>query len=340
MKGLLIFILFLVCTRSFVSAQDIHLSQFYASDHLLNPAKVGDFEGDFRVTGNYRNQWRQVQPGSAPITTSIISFDKAFNYFSHEIDAGILVAHDAFSPYGYSSDKILLTGGYAKNFNGHNIRGGIQTGFVFRKSDLSKQTFPSQWDYSSGAFNQGWDNMENNGYNNGALMYFDFNMGFQWTKQFGKFLPKAGLAFNHINRPKDTYFASAIERLRMRKVIHIEVDYFLSNKLTIQPKILSMFTAKANDFIIGSNVKYATGNNLFTHVYGGIFYRDGFATNQDALYPVLGCVYKEFNLGLSYDYNVSLLSENVDRKGTFEVSLIYTAPSSKPKYITIPCDRY
>ena len=31
------------------NAQDIHLSQFYASDHLLNPSKMGDFEGDFET---------------------------------------------------------------------------------------------------------------------------------------------------------------------------------------------------------------------------------------------------------------------------------------------------
>jgi len=145
---------------------------------------------------------------------------------------------------------------------------------------------------------------------------------------------------NHINRPKDTYFATHIERLRMRKVIHIEVDYQLSSKLIVQPKILSMFTAKANDFIFGSNLRYATGNKAFTHIFGGAFFRDGIATNSDAFYPVIGCVYKEFELGLSYDLNVSSLSENVDRKGTFEVSIIYTAPSSKPKYITIPCERY
>ena len=222
--------------------------------------------------------------------------------------------------------------------NGHHLRGGIQTGVVFRKSDLSKQTFPSQWDYSTGTFNQSFNNMENNAYNNGALTYIDLNMGVQWSKQYGKLLPKAGIALNHINRPKDTYFATAFEHLRMRKVIHAELDYFYSSRLTIQPKILSMFTDKTDDFIIGSNVKYATGNKVISSVFGGIFFRDGFAANSDAFYPVLGCVYKDFTVGVSYDYNVSALSENLARKGSFEVSVIYIAPSLKPKYITIPCD--
>ena len=54
------------------NAQDIHLSQFYASDHLLNPAKMGDFEGDFRITGNYRNQWKQINP---PVNKGITTLD-------------------------------------------------------------------------------------------------------------------------------------------------------------------------------------------------------------------------------------------------------------------------
>ena len=41
-----------------VKAQDIHLSQFYTQDHLLNPARVGDHTGDYRISVNYRNQWR------------------------------------------------------------------------------------------------------------------------------------------------------------------------------------------------------------------------------------------------------------------------------------------
>ena len=53
------------------NAQDIHLSQFYASDHLLNPSKMGDFEGDFRITGNYRNQWKQINP---PVNKGITTF--------------------------------------------------------------------------------------------------------------------------------------------------------------------------------------------------------------------------------------------------------------------------
>jgi hypothetical protein len=168
----------------------------------------------------------------------------------------------------------------------------------------------------------------------------------QWSKQIGKLHPKVGVALNHLNRPRDSYFANdyfseSKERLRIRIVEHAEFDYDYSSKLTIQSKFLLMWTAKANDFIFGSNFRYKTGNKVIPAIFGGVFYRNGIETNRDAVYPVIGVNYlKNFDLGFSYDVNISTLSQNVDRKGTFEVSIIYIAPSSKSNKLTIPCERY
>ncbi len=72
MKKHFAFIIFSVVFSLCSIAQDIHLSQFYNSDHLLNPAKVGDFDGDYRIGTNYRNQWREI---SKPISTYLVAFD-------------------------------------------------------------------------------------------------------------------------------------------------------------------------------------------------------------------------------------------------------------------------
>lgn len=335
MKRLLTF-LFFSCL-SFVSrSQDIHLSQFYANDHLLNPGKVGDFEGDYRVTGNYRNQWRQLS--ADPYNTYIISFDKAFHYYSHEIDGGIMVANDEFFGSNSVTTKILLSAGYGYNYEGHTLRVGIQPGLVSRKIDLSKQTFPVQWDYPNGTFDNTIPNQENT--IRMSENYFDLNMGVQWNKNFGKLEPKVGFAINHINRPKDTYFDSFTERLRTRKVFHAEVDYRIAGKITLQPKWLWMWTTKANDMVLGANVKYKLRSKIISSVFAGAYYRHGVNRILDSAIPVVGCRLKNIDLGLNYDVTVSSLNDYVKRNGTFEISLIYTAPSSKPKFTNVPCDRY
>jgi type IX secretion system PorP/SprF family membrane protein len=335
MKKLLTNIIFFFCFSVVATAQDIHLSQFYASDHLLNPAKVGDFEGDYRVTGNYRNQWRQV---SDPISTYIISFDKAFHYYSHQINGGIMVARDEFTGFNQVTTKVLLSAGYGYNYHGHNLRIGIQPGIVFRKTDLSKQTFPVQWDYGDGTFNQNFSNQEST--ISESQYHFDLNVGVQWSKKFGKLEPKLGFAVDHINRPKDTYFDTFVERLRARKVFHAEVDYVLSQKFTLQPKLLWMWTTNANDMVLGTNIRYNLPNKTITSIYGGVFYRHGAKRILDCVIPTVGCKFKKFDLGFSYDINTSSLSKDVKKRSTFEVSLIYTAPSLKPRFTTLPCDRY
>ena len=335
---LLVFI-FAFSISNQIIGQDIHLSQFYASDHLLSPAKVGDFEGSYRVTGNYRNQWRQI---STPISTYIISYDRAFHYYSHEIDGGILVAQDEFAGFNQTMTKVLVTGGYAYNHNGNILRLGMQGGLVFRKTDLTKQSFPSQWDYSQGTFDRSITNQENN--INENTSYVDFNSGVQWSKQYAKFKAKVGFALNHINRPNDEYFSNYIttlESLNMRKVVYLEADYKINSKFSVQPRYLLMWTTKANNFVLASNIKRHIDHKVIQSVYAGGMFRHSLGSNNDAAVLVVGTEINDFNFGLSYDVNTSDLSQQVDsRRGTFEVSIIYTAPSFAAKKITIPCDRY
>jgi type IX secretion system PorP/SprF family membrane protein len=330
-----LFIFFSICIGQ-LSAQDIHLSQFFASDHLLNPAKIGDFEGDYRFTANYRNQWREIQ--GKPLSTYIVSFDKAFHYYSHEIDAGIMVARDEFTGLNLATTKILLSAAYGYTTeSGHNFRLGIQPGLVFRQTNLSGQTFPSQWDYDQGEFNKPQNN-ENS--INPSIMEFDIDLGLQWSKTFGKSVIKIGYAANHLNMPKDSYFNQYKDRLRIRHVTNAQLDFKATEKITLQPKLLWMWTTKANDMVAGTNVKINLANKTLNSISVGAYYRHGVARNADAAIPFLGFGIKKFDLGFSYDVNISTLSTDVKRRSAFEVSLIYTGASSKPKIKTLPCDRY
>src|SRR5436305_12477849 len=50
--------------------QDLHFSQFYEFPLLRNPALAGIFNGNFRFTAGYRNQWQSV---TVPYRTMIVS---------------------------------------------------------------------------------------------------------------------------------------------------------------------------------------------------------------------------------------------------------------------------
>ncbi|HET6226598.1 MAG TPA: PorP/SprF family type IX secretion system membrane protein, partial [Bacteroidia bacterium] len=245
---------------------------------------------------------------------------------------------DEFTGFNLSTTKILLSGAYGYTTeNGHNFRVGIQPGLVFRQSNLSGQTFPSQWDYDQGEFSKPQNN-ENS--INPNITEFDLDLGVQWAKTFGKSTAKIGFAANHLNMPKDSYFNQFKDRLRIRKVAHAQLDFKANEKITLQPKLMWMWTAKANDMVFGTNVNYKLPNKTITSITLGAYYRHGAVRNIDAAFPFLGLSIKKFDLGFSYDVNISTLSTDVKRRSSFEVSIIYTGASSKPKIKTLPCDRY
>lgn len=334
-KKLIVFLFVLLAIPS-VFSQDIHLSQFYASDHFLNPGYMGAHKGDMRIIANYRNQWKQID--NFPLTTMAAAVDKTLHYYNQDFSVGLAAANDQFSGFKTVTNKFFLTGSYAKEFFNSEWRLGLQTGIVTNSTDLAVQTFPNQWDYPNGQFDPGIPNGEIN--IRPSQMYVDVNTGLTWSKKIGGITVLSGLAFNHINRPKDTYFNQVAERRKIRGVFHTMVSIPVGTSFQIEPKNLWMWTTKANDFLLGSNVRYLTGLTSIRSIYSGLFYRHGINRTFDAVYPVLGLVYKEFDFGLSYDFNLSSLSAGIKRPKSVEFSLIYTLPSSKVQYKIIPCDRY
>lgn len=341
-------ILFLVLWNSVVLAQDIHLSQFYNQDHLLNPAKVGDYDGDFRITANYRNQWRQLN--KQPISTYILSFDHIFFWDKYQFNAGIMVTSDRFQgeensyitglpfTYNVNSNKVLLSLSHTFNYHKNILRAGLQTGVIMSSSDPTSQTFPNQWDYQSGDFTNKIPNLESQ--IKPSQNYIDLNLGGSWTKRYAFGTPKVGFSINHINRPKDSYFKNDKERLRARKVFFTEINVPLNIRLNLQPKFLWMWTAKANDLLIGSNLQVTTNSKVVPSFYFGVHYRHGILRIFDAVIPTIGFTYKKYAVGLSYDVNLSSLSTGTDsRKGSFEFSIIYTGASTIPKKVLLPCTR-
>lgn len=327
-------LLFFTICNSF--GQDIHLSQFYTNQQNLNPALSGNYEGVYRLVANYRNQWGQV--GGSPLVTSIIGFNHKFFFRDDEISGGVLVVQDQFSGFNLNTSKIILGGSYKKNISGHELSGGVQAGLTMRSSDLSKQTFPNQWAYERGVFDSNIDNRENNLQE--SQQFFDINLGFGWTKSYGKYTPTGGIAFFHVNQPVDSYYENNNAQLSMRTVLHGSVLIKTNTALLIEPKFLMMLESKAQDALIGGNVYKPTGSDKISQLQAGLLYRDGFGRNSDAIIPVIGARYKDFDIGISYDFNVGELSNQGRAKSTFELSLVYTAPSFIPKKLTIPCDRF
>ena len=314
-------------------AQDIHFSQYYASPLSLNPAHTGNFDGDWRVMNNYRNQWRAL---SIPFRTISVGFDRQIWIHSEKLSIGLYVINDKSGPAGLTVNKIYLSAAWHKTIEGHNLHGGIQGGMVFKSFSMDNITFPSQFDMTTGYFNSQLSNNEDNFQLN--TNYADLNFGLAWNKKLRLIKPELGISFFHVTSPKETFFENN-NKLPVR-IIYSGGFNLPIGKFYLHPRLLYMRQHKAAEFLGGSELGFKIPkSNLFKEVFAGFYLRNDFATTADASIAVFGLQIKQIRLGFSYDINSSPLKVATNKRGAFEFSLIYISKSTVPQKVTIPCDR-
>lgn len=318
----------------FLNAQDIHFSQYFYSPLNLNPANTGNFDGDWRVVNNYRNQWKAL---SIPFRTIGISYEHQLYIYSEQLSYGIDVINDKSGPAGLTVNKLFGSLAYHKKIESHHLHFGIQGGMVFKSYSLDQLTFPSQFDITTGYFNNQLSNNETNLISN--INYSDINAGFLWQKQMRLIQTELGFSAYHLIMPKES-FNNDNNKLPVRYAIYGGV-YVPIQSFYFKPQLFEMRQHKATDLLMGLE----TGFNLnhapigLKRIFAGFFTRNDFNTAFDASIFMLGIQIKQLQLAFSYDINTSHLSVATNKKGAFEFSLIYTSKSTIPKKITLPCDR-
>jgi len=326
---------FILLLSQLCNAQDVHLSQFFFNDLNLNPAYTGNYDGDLRFTGNYRNQWAQI--GDGPLVTIMAAVQKKIPINAKTLDVGLLLVRDQFSGFATNLHKIQASVAYEiSSKSGHNFRFGVQGGILQRQADFSRFTFANQWILPEGRFDRriplGEDFVEN-------ALSPDINAGVSWNKQLPKMKPEIGFAVNHINQPKDG-FLNDPEKLALRYVANISWDLYVSPSFHIEPKGFITTTTNTNDIILGSNFRYIFPKSYPLSVYAGAFNRGNYGEDNDAIIGTVGGRYKRWEAGISYDYNTSTLSQSFAQKSSYELAIRYTTPSNTSEYLSVPCERF
>jgi type IX secretion system PorP/SprF family membrane protein len=201
-------IVFLLLTTVLVRygyAQDLHFSQYFNAPMLVNPANTGfNPDYDFRVGGNYRNQWANV--GTPYRTMSIWGDTKLF---TDRFENGWLGVGGSLLKDVAGSGILSSTGGYASvayhQMLGYNslLSGGFTLGYMSKRIDISKLTFDNQWNGSF--FDVSIPPNEPFAYN--KVNYFDLQMGLNYAYFASENMYlNAGISVSHINRPRESFF--------------------------------------------------------------------------------------------------------------------------------------
>lgn len=330
-KILISFLFFAIVVQS----QDIHFSMYNLSPLSMNPANTGNYNGGWRIMGNYRSQWKEI---SRAYNTYSIGGDMNFYPYNQNVAAGIYFISDK-SGGNLNVNKIFISGAIHKKIAGFKMSLGLQPGVVIKSLDINSHTFPNQLNWNTGEFDNTLSNNES--FTKQRIVYFDLNTGFTISKRFKKIEPELGASFFHLTSPNESFYDRQ-NKLPIRQIYVGSLRYFINDKIAVVPNTVANVTTKANDWIYGLNLEYTLSKNSFyeNKIFGGFMWRKGVKRISDAAIVNIGFKQNQYTIGFSYDINVSPLKTATDYKGAYEIALIYTGKNTRIHKKQIPCDRY
>jgi type IX secretion system PorP/SprF family membrane protein len=316
-------------------AQDIHFSQFFSTPLLINPASTGMSGEGFRFANNFRNQWAKI---GVPYQTICSSLDRKLLIAGQTFGLGGLILYDQSSSYNLSANAFMLSASYSRIISNQQFTVGIQSGMVFKSFNMKDLTFYSQFDPTGQIFNPSLPSLEAG--LGDKLKYVDVNIGLYWSTLISTVIPSAGLTVSHLNMPLERFETSSTGlRLPMKLTFNGQAIIPVNKKLDLTPMLLYSYTPGAYELLAGGIEGYRITSSILPvrKVYALTMFRVNPPRNVDALILGGGAKFLNFDLGISYDFNISPMHKVVNFTGAFEISLVYTGINRSSKNANQPC---
>ncbi len=325
-------------SSTFGYSQDVHYSQRLVLDRERNPTFFNHFDGKWQVYSAYRQQWAAIgEPfvsSTANLVRKIKSGRKGLNFFAA---AGF--TNDQSGDVKLDMNQVALVFGAEMKTQYGTFEAALNNQWVGKSINLNGVTFPEQYDRSIGRFNEQLASGENLPAN--SLSFFNFNFGLSWEKQLNPLWGlRGGFSLSNLLEPEESLFDEDNRKNRGYGLQFLGTYSGFKGK-TLEP-YLAYYRAKgASELVLGSALRfYALKSDLVQAIKPFLYVRSGVDRVTDALIIGSRIELLNFDLGLSYDVNVSELELATQNRGSFEVSLVYTLDYLKPKIRRLPCERY
>ena len=302
-----LFLIFL-CIGTTLMAQDIHFSQWYNNPLFSNPALTADFDGDYRITANQREQWASV---SVPFNTTSVGLDMPIENWG----LGIQFIRDQSGSSRLSLTQFNLS--LSRSLQDWQL--GLQLGFAERRIDYSDLIFVDDGEYISSE----------------TKNYMDIGLGVNRTFSFVSSECKLAYSLFHVNSPNRSFISSE-DKLAVRHQLSSSFDYDLNEKWQLSPCIHYTSQQNQRQFMLGSQFSFDISEYYYKYIVLelGSYYRFG-----DALTSLIGIQFEQSHIAFSYDWNTSDLIPASNYLGAWELSFAHIIKSkvlSKPNYKTCP----
>ncbi len=342
-KNLTITFTLLLAFTSGAFSQDQHFSQFFASPMTLNPALAGAFNGKYRMSFIYRDQWRSVLDNPFRTFSAAVDFRFGMKWRGRNtkdrVGAGVLFYNDRVGATNFTTNQINVLLAYHKYLSDDQfLTLGFQGGLSQRSINYEGASFGDQFNGSDGYTDPTAEVLPENNFG-----FADFGVGLNYS-----YAPDnstaiyAGAAIHHLLEPQMSFFASREEnegspleirdsKLFRKYTAHFAMSLPLGKGVRIDPRFLGYLQGPHMALIGGANFRFLLNeiNGVALHTGGWVRWArpaDESAEQTvdfDAGVAMVGFEYNNFLLGFSYDFTFDQLNLNQRNQGALEISIAY-----------------
>lgn len=336
------------CVQIGLFAQDAAYSQFYNSNAILNPALIGVYDGQNRLTLNYRDQWSSIHRNESYRTLSAQFDGKVHMKRNDFLTYGLDFTRDQAGSSSYLQQNGHFNVGYIKQIGtnayspvNHFLVGALRLGFGQNRLSLANLWFGNQFNKSAGSIDFATpSNEELLGMGNTPL-FGDFGMGLLYygvIKDRHNFY--AGFSANHLNQPRVSLTEFGDFRLKRLYVFHAGTELPHNRELSSMINVATYFQGASRMFMPGYTARYKHKDWKEIALRAGVWSR--FVAGEEFVESfVFGTTfeYESILFGLSYDVTTSSLVQANSRRGSIELSfqyinrnIKYRSPITCPKF--------
>ncbi|MCW3078503.1 MAG: hypothetical protein JWO32_3112, partial [Bacteroidetes bacterium] len=301
-----VFIIYMLVLANTMNCQDIHLTQYFVSPQVINPAAFGVLN-DFEAGIQYKSQWNSFTKG---YTTYSAFANKQFrlkNKKSGFFSVGLNCVYDKAGDGSLTSIIGGLPVNYSVKLNANNyFTTGLNVGYNQKTISATNLTWGSQFDGFN--YNQALPGENRILQVKSAV---DFGAGLAWiSKKNGKTFTNIsepvnilGFSAAHLNRPMYSFYGGSNEKMKIRYNLYEYCHlYFEGSNVSVVPSLMVQRQGTATELILGSMVCYKinnqsriTGINQSSSLDFGVYYR-----LRDAVTLNTMMEYKNYIFGFAY----------------------------------------
>lgn len=336
----LISLAFLGFSVSQAKAQDPVFSQFNQAANTINPALSGMFQGEYKLSVSYRDQWYSLLGFQSSYKTAYVSFDYKFDPNKKNVFVlGGTLIQDSAGEGRLRQTRGYLGGSYNMQLSQSSYKGlnqylsiGVQLGLGQNTLEWGSLWFGRQFDVPNLQVDTSLDPGEPtpSDLNFDTGVYPDINLGLAWSGIASKqFSSHAGISLSHINTPSISNYGTIYDNYLRRLSINAGAKISLNEDLSILPAAVAHFQGPSYLVMLGGSFSYSLLHLNESGFRIGSFLRVANSiegVNLEGL--VVSALFEKQNMqiGASYDFTLSGLRLAANALGGFEISISYISP--------------